>query len=353
MVSEKKYRMLILTDGNSDNASARIRAIQYIPFLIQQGIQVRLIPRIPEKSFRLIHRFIIFPLLKRWYSLKRNFEIRFRNWDIVFIQRTFIKKRYLKVLKKCNSLIVYDFDDAIYLNPQKPSNREKTAAMIKYADEVIVSTEYLKDFCNKHHKEPVIIPSPVETDRIKPTAKSSDHILTIGWIGSEWTTGFLSIVENPLKKLAQKYSFIFLTVGAKSGYQIEGINHVSKPWSFDDESKLIAEMDIGIMPLPDTEYTRSKGGYKLFQYMSAGIPCVASPVGINSSIIKPGVNGYLALSEDEWFSQLEKLINDVDLRSKLGNNGRIDALELYSREVCFEKLMTVIRRHKTVRDGKE
>jgi glycosyltransferase involved in cell wall biosynthesis len=342
MVLKKRIQMLVLTDGNIDNASSRIRAIQYIPYLQQQAIDVSLIPRIPKKSYGLIYRYCLFPLLKRWYYLKRIFSIRFRYWDIVFIQRTFIQERFLKLIKMRNTLILFDFDDAIYFNPQKPSNRKKTEIMIRYADEVIVSTEFLKDFCLENRKNPVIIPSPVETDRIKPSVKSTDHMLTIGWMGSVWTTEFLKIVENPLKKLAKTYSFIFLTVGAKSDYKIEGIVHESKKWSFEEENNHIAEMDIGIMPLPDTEYTRSKGGYKLFQYMSGGIPCVASPVGINSHIIRPGVNGYLASTENEWFVQLEKLIIDPSLRSELGNNGRKDAIELYSKEVCFEKLLKSI-----------
>ena len=79
------------------------------------------------------------------------------------------------------------------------------------------------------------------------------------------------------------------------------------------------------------------------QYMSAAIPCVASPVGVNQSIVKHGVNGFLASGEDDWYHELEKLINDPQLRRRLGENGRKDAVELYSREVCFEKLLTVIQ----------
>jgi glycosyltransferase involved in cell wall biosynthesis len=348
MVSEKRNRMLVLTDGNIDNASSRVRAIQYIPYFQQHSIDVSLIPRIPKKSSGFINRFCTFPLLKRWYYLKRSFALIFKHWEIVFIQRTFLKKRYLKILKKRNTLIFYDFDDAIYINPRKTSNREKTATMITFSDEVIISTDFLKGICNDNHKEPVIIPSPVETERIIPTSKLIDHIPTIGWIGSEWTTGFLGIVESPLKKLAKYHNFRFLTVGAKPDYQIEGIVHISKLWNLEEENERIAEMDIGIMPLPDTEFAHSKGGYKLFQYMSGGIPCVASPVGINSSIIRPGVNGFLASTEDEWFKHLEKLIKDPALRSELGNNGRKDAIELYSREVCFEKLLSLIRRHKMI-----
>jgi glycosyltransferase involved in cell wall biosynthesis len=345
MALESRKRMLMLTDGNIDNASSRIRAIQYIPYLNKNKIEVHLIPRVPEKSPKLFRRFCIFPLLKRLYYLRKIYAIRFQQWDIAFIQRTFIEKSELKQLKGRNVRIIYDFDDAIYINPQKPANRDKAATIIKFADQVIVSTEFLKDFCVDNHKNPAIIPTPVETDRIKPSIKSLDHITTIGWIGSVWTTGFLAIVENPLKRLAKTYSFRFLTVGAKPDYHIEGINHISKPWSFNEENERIAEMDIGIMPLPDTDFARSKGGYKLIQYMSGGIPCIASPVGINSSMIRPGINGYLASSEDEWFEQLEKLINDPVLMSELGKNGRKDAVELYSREVCFEKLINVINGH--------
>jgi len=345
MVLKDKKRLLLLTDGNIDNASSRIRAIQYIPYLRQNNIEVFLVPRVPEKSSNLIWRFCIFPILKRWFYLKRSFAIRFKCWDFVFIQRIFIEDKLLKLLKRRNTRILYDFDDAIYINLRKPSNREKTVTMIKYADEVIVSTVFLRDFCIENHKNPIIIPTPIEIERIKPSIKSFDGIPTIGWIGSKWTTGFLAIVENPLKRLAKIHSFRYLTVGAKPDYHIEGINHVSKPWSFNEENECIGEMDIGIMPLPNTDFARSKGGYKLIQYMSGGIPCIASPIGINSSMIRPGINGYLASTEDEWFELLEKLINNPALRSELGSNGRKDAIELYSREVCFNKLINVIHSH--------
>jgi len=335
--------MLMLTDGNSDNASARIRALQYIPFFEAQGYNVTHIPRVPLRPSNLVSKYTVFPVLKRWYSLKIALAILFGKWDLVFIQRIFISKYLLKSLKKHSIPIVYDFDDAIYINPKRQENREKTANMVRYANKVIVSTEYLNEFCLSCGQKPVIIPSPVETDRIKPSDNNQDKIVTIGWIGSPWTSGFLNLIEKPLQRLAERYAFRFLTVGAKSDYKILGINHVAKPWVYQDENENIGQMDIGLMPLPDTDWTRMKGGYKLLQYMSAGIPCVASAVGINQSIVKPGENGFLASTEDEWYLTLEKLICDRELRTKLGANGRRDAIELYSREVCFEKLSTMIK----------
>jgi len=340
---QKKKEMLMLTDGNSDNASARIRALQYIPFFEAKGYSVTHIPRVPQRPSNLVSKYTIFPVLKRWYSLKMFLTIVLGKWDLVFIQRIFISEYLLNRLKNRSIPIVYDFDDAIYINQIRPENREKTANMVRYASKVIVSTEYLNEFCFSCGQKPEIIPSPVETDRIRPSEKNQDQIVTIGWIGSPWTSGFLELIEKPLQRLAEKHTFRFLTIGARSDYKILGINHIAKPWVFEDENENIGLMDIGLMPLPDTDWTRMKGGYKLLQYMSAGIPCVASPVGINQTIVKVGQNGFLASSEEEWYLTLEKLICDRELRIRLGANGRRDAIELYSREVCFGKLLKIIQ----------
>lgn len=344
MTAQKKKGMLMLTDGNSDNASARIRAIQYIPFFETMGYSITHIPRIPKRPSNMISKYTVFPALKRWYFFKMVFAILLGKWDVVFIQRFFISKNLIELLNNRSIPIIYDFDDAIYINPNRTEDKEKTAIMIRHATKVIVSTDYLSEFCLNNGQIPEIIPSPVETDRIQPFEKRQDQIVTIGWIGSPWTSGFLELIEKPLQRLAEKYTFRFLTVGTKPEYKILGINHIAKPWFFDDENENISQMDIGLMPLPDTDWTRMKGGYKLLQYMSAGIPCVASPVGINQSIIKPGENGFLASSDEEWYLVLEKLITDHELRIKLGANGRRDAVELYSREVCFEKLLKIIQK---------
>jgi glycosyltransferase involved in cell wall biosynthesis len=103
-------------------------------------------------------------------------------------------------------------------------------------------------------------------------------------------------------------------------------------------------MDIGIMPLPENEFARAKGGYKLYLYMAGGIPCVASPVGINSSIIRNGENGFLASTEDEWVEALKTLLSDQQLRIKMGQCGRNDAIEKYDRAVCYNNLMERIYR---------
>jgi len=119
---------------------------------------------------------------------------------------------------------------------------------------------------------------------------------------------------------------------------------VIKEWGLDAEVGDLQDFDIGIMPLPNDEWSRGEGGYKLLQYMAVGIPCVASPVGINSALIKEGVNGYLANSEDQWYQKLEVLIKNRTLRESMGASGRNIVEERYSLEVSAPKLIEFIEK---------
>ena len=332
----------MLTDGNFDQASARIRAIQYIPMLEASGYSVSFIPRIPRKTSNLFLKYTYFPIMKRLLGLKRFFALYFGNWDIIFIQRLFINEYFLKKITK-KSHLIFDFDDAIYINNQNSSASENTGKMVKYAYQVIISTPWLNGFCSDYGKNATVIPTPVETDSIKPVVKENVELPVIGWIGSAWTTNYLKLVEPVLQKLSKEIDFIFLTVGAKSGYNIEGVNHTNLNWEFGIETKALTKIDIGIMPLPDDDYARAKGGYKLYLYMAAGIPCVASPVGVNNSIINEGENGYLAASESEWLNVLKLLLQDSCLRRKAGEIGRKQAVELYDRKICFLQLIKTIK----------
>ena len=61
------------------------------------------------------------------------------------------------------------------------------------------------------------------------------------------------------------------------------------------------------MPLNDSPFARGKSAYKLIQYLQAGIPAVASPVGENKSVISENRTGFLAHNAAEWISALKHL----------------------------------------------
>ena len=118
---------------------------------------------------------------------------------------------------------------------------------------------------------------------------------------------------------------------------------INKPWSKAEEAADLRSFDIGIMPLPDTQWTRGKCGFKILQYFCAGTPVVASPVGINSKIVQPGVCGFLAQSDEQWVEHLSRLIRDRQLRHSLGLAGRKLVQQRYSTAVLIPKYLDIFR----------
>ena len=74
--------------------------------------------------------------------------------------------------------------------------------------------------------------------------------------------------------------------------------------------------------------------------MAIAIPTIMSPVGVNTEIISDGENGYLATTKEEWISKIEALIEDKELRIKLGNKGRETVVNEYSVVTIKNKYLT-------------
>ena len=92
------------------------------------------------------------------------------------------------------------------------------------------------------------------------------------------------------------------------------------------------QIDIGLMPLEDDSWSEGKCGFKIIQYLALGIPAVASPVGVNKTIVEDGHNGFLCVTEADWYRRLELLLQDPQLRSRLGEAGRRKMQQQYSIE---------------------
>jgi glycosyltransferase involved in cell wall biosynthesis len=335
-----KLRLLMLTFGDWDHASSRERAVKYQPLLEANGrCKIYWIPRVSPRPKNLMNK-IFFPVAKRFLAIKRTAFLIFGHWDVIFIQRLFLARWMLRVLKKRRVPIIYDFDDAIYLDrPGQLRNQMQTIAMINSAAQVIVSSLELVPFCREHSFDPVVIPTPVDPDRIQP--RQIDHgedVFTIGWIGSPWTTPYLHGIASALKKVAHLRKIKLLIVGADPEFKLDGIPVIYESWSYGREPELLQKMSVGIMPLPDDEWARGKGGYKLLLYMSAGLSVVASPVGVNNEIVAHGESGFLAVTQEDWIKYLLQLCDDPDLRQQMGRAGREIVMKRFSRAVCFEKL---------------
>ena len=96
------------------------------------------------------------------------------------------------------------------------------------------------------------------------------------------------------------------------------------------------------MPMPEDDWTRGKCGMKALQFMGLGIPTVCSPVGVNSTIIRPNENGLLAMSEGEWATELTRLLRSASLRERLGKAGRATIESGYSKNVHAPRVARIL-----------
>lgn len=349
-------KVLFLTQTSAVGASARYRVYQYAEYLKAEGIEFDIVPAIPDKVMKLkdVSKVYFYGL----QAFRRILDLgRAKHYDVIFLQRDMIVHLYPileKMIAAMNSNIIFDFDDAIYLYPanKRPGmvfkllwDKRKIERIIRLSKHIIVSNNFLKAYAKNFTNNITIIPTSIDLNYYPINkickAKSKD-IVKIGWIGSQGTFHYLENIFSVFKRLAKKYKVEIRVIGARGGI-IDGLPITYKEWSQGTEVNAISDFDIGVMPLTDDEWSRSKSATKLLQYMAAGVPAVASPIGINSEIIKDGINGFLAGNDSAWIEKISILIENRQLCNDIINNARADVEKNYSVQANAIKLIKVIK----------
>jgi glycosyltransferase involved in cell wall biosynthesis len=274
---------------------------------------------------------------KRFNDLKKA-----NNYDIVFIQREAIMFRsalFEKAFQKRTKLI-FDFDDAIWLMDVSDGNKHwkwlknpaKTSRIIELSDMVFAGNKYLADYALQFNKNVKIIPTTIDTDYHKKNINTlPKKKICIGRTGSNTTIKHFIMAEPFLEKIKMKFGDkIYFKLIGSDNYKNPKLDIQGIKWNLNTEIDDLSEIDIGIMPLPDDEWSKGKCGFKGLQYMAMEIPTVMSAVGVNKEIIEDGSNGFLASTENEWIEKLSLLIESKELRNKFGVNGRKTVVEKYS-----------------------
>lgn len=249
--------------------------------------------------------------------------------------------------------MVFDFDDAIFVSYVSPSNgylsylkfAGKTAEICKLSTHVMAGNRYLADYAERAGAQVTVIPTTIDTAKYKPITGTETKAggLTIGWSGSFSTVQHLDTLRSALQQLAKSERFKLRVIGTPT-YELASVDTESLPWKAATEVEDLRAIDIGIMPLPDDDWSKGKCGLKALQYMALGIPTICSPVGVNSEIIQDGVNGMLASTDAEWVEKLTQLLRSPRLRSQLGIAGRKTVEEKYSAHVQAPRVLEVFKK---------
>jgi glycosyltransferase involved in cell wall biosynthesis len=361
----KDISILFVPFGSSRAPATRYRAFQYIPYLSSRGVRYKVFSSISARTTaQMIQSPRFIRLRKYTYYLQLNLERVIRFWailflaaryKILFLQRTTFPFRLERLLKKVNKNIIFDIDDSIYIPDREEAGlvaqlkkyikMQEVISILRVSRCVIVENTHIKNFVQKYCNKICLITGPIDTVKnyVSYSKPLSDEI-TIGWIGSPSTILYFKMIDEVLRRLSAKYSIKIRLIGV-GDYSIEGANVETVVWSEETEVLELHKFDIGVMPMPDNEWTRGKVGCKMLQYMANAIPAVVSYTSTNSEIIEDGVNGYLVQSEAEWEERLSRLIEDSNLRKRIGLGGRKTVEERFSLEVNAPRFLDILWAH--------
>lgn len=336
----------------------RFRIEQWEPILRQSGVEITYSP-FETKELRSIlygggQVFAKIGAVTKNMNRRRNELNSFKNFDLVYVFREAAllgPAWFERKIARSGVPMIFDFDDAVFVAYKSPSNGYlsylkfpgKTAEICRLSAHIMAGNEYLADYARQNNKNVTIVPTTIDTDKYVFVERPAEpEMLTISWSGSFSTIQHLDTIRDVLQELAKTETFRLRVIGTQA-YELPNVDVEAIQWRSQTEIEDLAKTDIGLMPLPDDNWSKGKCGLKALQYMALGVPSICSPVGVNSTIIEDGENGFLAGSKSEWIEKIKLLIHSPDLRRKLGRAGRKTVEAKYSAKIIAPRVLEVFR----------
>ncbi len=308
--------------------SARARVRQYIGPLQRLGIQVREYP-LPWGNILPRHS-ALRPFWMAATAAARTGALTC-SWraDVTWISRQLLPA-FTPLQALAKHPIVLDVDDAVWLN----TGGHRARDLARASDLIVCGNSFLANHFSHWNGNVTVIPTAVNTHWYRPLQhRKPDEILVLGWTGTSGNFPFLYAIEGALMGVFQHCSHAKLLVVADRPPQFRRlpasrIEFMS--WTPRTEQAAFDRMSIGLMPLADTEWCNGKCSYKMLCYMAAGLPVVVTPAGMNREVLTLGEFGFSAACEQEWVEALTTLLDNPNLRRRMGAVGRAVVEERFS-----------------------
>jgi len=332
----------------------RFRIEQWAPLLRAEGIDVAFSPFMSPAAMDVLYRGghmgQKIGAMLRGYLKRVGETLSRRPAEVVFVYReaSLLAPPLLEYLVARRTALVLDFDDAIYLADTSAANawsrvlkwKAKTEMICHVARHVTVGNEFLARFAREHAPAVTVVPTTIDTDLYTMRSRPRNQRPVVGWSGSATTLPYLRVLGPALRRLGERHDFELQVIGGE--LQFDRVPTCCKPWRLETEVEDLRALDIGLMPLTNDEWSRGKCGLKALQYMALGIPAVVSPVGVNTTIVRDGVNGFSASTEEEWIDRIALLLEDEPLRRSLGQEARRTVEESYSARAHAPRMARIL-----------
>lgn len=301
-------QLLILTN-NPDRASFRQRIGIYLGTLRDQGVDCKVL-QLPSGTWR---------RRKAFYAAQA--------FDGILLHRKMLNPWDAFWLRRQRKRVVYDFDDAIMYSDRRPEvishgRFRRFGRSVALSCMAIAGNPYLANHAKRYSPNVRVLPTAVDVGSYRVSERGTDdrHVRLV-WIGSDSTLKYLREIAPALEELGRHLRNVTLRIVCNAFFDLRNLRVEKRVWSKQTQAADLAGSDIGLAPLPDDPFTRGKCGFKILQYQAAGLPVVASPVGVNASYVRDGATGYAAHNHTEWVDRLGRLVQNRDLRTRMGQAG--------------------------------
>ncbi len=283
------------------------------------------------------HRLDLVPFPKSlWGRLRLGASL--KRHEAVIIQRRLLPRWMLNRLRAADRPLFFDLDDAIYLRDSydrrgmhDPRRLRRFSGVCRTVDGVIGGNAFLAGEARRQGAKAVhVIPTCVEPGQYPQARHRRTDDVRLVWIGSSSTLKGLKLIAPLLEHAGRHCPGVRLKLVCDSFFHLEHLPVDEVVWSEKAEASELASADVGIAWVPDDDWSRGKCGLKVLQYMAAGLPVVANPVGVHAEMIRHGETGFLASTAEEWAGAIAMLAKDASLRQRMGDAGRARVERQYS-----------------------
>lgn len=314
--------------------------VEYLPFTNQRLTDVLYQPKRNLKKASLMMA-AFFKQLGRVFQTDKP--------DLIFIYReaALIGPAIIeKIVRDWRVPIVYDIDEPLFVPFASPVNSKfkklrfasKIDKLFEMSDSVFAVNRAIAKYAENFNKNVHVVPMTVDVNRYQPndTGANGKKPL-IAWVGTWSNQPNIEVAIPAMRELAKTDDFVFRII-ADQPMSFQGVEIDFVSWSYLIEVPKLQEAQIGVVPVGKSPWGEWKFFFKTIQFMSLGLPVVASAIGSNLEIIKDGENGFLASDEKQWHNKLKLLLADSDLRRKIGENARKTVLEKFDIQKQYDFL---------------
>jgi len=320
-------KIAVIGYGDTTTPSTRFRFLDFQPFYAKATIDLLFIPRkkLREKS--------------TWSQLQKV--------DLVVNQKCLLSYQESQKLRSLNVPIIFDFDDAIWTRPlksfswitqQKVNRRLKRA--LKTANHVTVANQHLADYAMKYSNNVSVIPMSLD-EKWQPIDKQPSNKIRIGWNGSPGNLSYLEPIIPALETLQKEHPKVEIAIycGKRPSMPFPFIYQDYNPAK---EVRFIQQLDIGLLPLPDDEYSHGKSPIKSLQYQACGVT-VAGNVSKGASEFLTEHSCQIISQGGDWLEAIEKLVTQEEKRKTLAAEGLQHFSKHHTQTVVFEQIRKVYK----------